>query len=67
MFWLWGPWRYRSFLMEAHNYSFMEAVKELAGRAGLPLPQETVEKGDSAPGGPDASPSSAPRGKYVVP
>ncbi len=28
------------FLMEAQNYTFMEAVKELAGRVGLPLPQE---------------------------
>ena len=28
------------FLMEAHNYTFMEAIKELAPRAGLSLPQE---------------------------
>lgn len=28
------------FLMEAQNYTFMEAVKELANRVGLPLPQD---------------------------
>jgi DNA primase len=29
-----------SFLMEVHNHTFMEAVKELANRAGLSLPDE---------------------------
>ncbi len=32
------------FLIEADNYTFMEAVKELATRAGLSLPQEVSEK-----------------------
>lgn len=32
------------FLMEAHKYSFIEAVKELASRAGLSLPYETREE-----------------------
>ena len=35
-----------TFLMEAHKYTFMEAVKELAGRAGLSLPKETLAKPD---------------------
>lgn len=30
------------FLMEAHKYPFLEAVKELASRAGLALPQEVI-------------------------
>ena len=32
------------FLMEAHNYPFLEAVKELATRAGLALPQELNQR-----------------------
>jgi len=32
------------FLMEAHKYPFVEAVKELSRRAGLSLPQEMTEK-----------------------
>ncbi len=32
------------FLVEAHHYSFLEAVKELAGRAGLSMPQDFAEK-----------------------
>lgn len=32
------------FLMEAHRYTFLEAVKELAGRAGLSLPTDMLEK-----------------------
>lgn len=35
-----------SFLMEAHKYTFIEAVKELAGRAGLSIPKETLEKSE---------------------
>ncbi|MBA3812903.1 MAG: DNA primase [Alphaproteobacteria bacterium] len=36
------------FLMEAQKYSFMEAVKELASRVGLSLPEETSEKGGTS-------------------
>jgi len=32
------------FLMEAHHYPFLEAVKELAGRAGLSLPQDISQR-----------------------
>ena len=32
------------FLMEAHKYHFLDAVKELSSRAGLSLPQETMGK-----------------------
>lgn len=32
------------FLMEAHKYSFVEAVKELASRAGLSLPESSLDK-----------------------
>lgn len=32
------------FLMEAHKYPFLEAVKELAQRAGLSLPQEMTQQ-----------------------
>lgn len=34
------------FLMEAHKYPFMEAVKELSARAGLALPQDMKTKDD---------------------
>ena len=42
------------FLMEAQNYTFIEAVRELAGRVGLPLPmtsmsQEAVPSEDMGP------------------
>lgn len=36
-----------SFLTEAYNYTFIEAIKELAGRAGLPLPVNIEEKGET--------------------
>jgi DNA primase len=36
------------FLTDAHKYSFLEAVKELASRAGLSLPLETTEKNGAA-------------------
>lgn len=32
------------FLMEAQKYSFVEAVKELANRAGLSLPQDSLQR-----------------------
>lgn len=35
------------FLMEAHKYPFVEAVKELASRAGLSVPQEMTQKNDA--------------------
>jgi DNA primase len=35
-----------SFLMEAQQYTFMEAVQELAGRVGLSLPREIDTHGD---------------------
>lgn len=35
------------FLMEAHKYPFLEAVKELAHRAGLALPQETTQNDET--------------------
>lgn len=36
------------FLVEAHKYHFMDAVKELSNRAGLSLPQEAMQQ-DGAP------------------
>jgi DNA primase len=35
--------------MEAQNYTFMEAVRELANRVGLPLPQEMTSSEGAAP------------------
>lgn len=32
------------FLMEANNYSFLEAVQELASRVGLPLPKNAADR-----------------------
>lgn len=37
------------FLMEAHKYPFVEAVQELASRAGLSLPQNSLEKRGNEP------------------
>lgn len=37
------------FLMETHKYSFIEAVKELASRAGLSLPKISQEKESGKP------------------
>lgn len=34
------------FLMEAHNYAFLEAVTELSTRAGLSLPKESLNHSD---------------------
>lgn len=34
------------FLTEAHNYTFIEAVKELSSRAGLTLPKDSLDKSD---------------------
>lgn len=34
------------FLMEAQKYSFVEAVKELASRAGLSLPQDSLQRNE---------------------
>ena len=36
------------FLMEAHKYTFIEAVKELSRRAGLSLPEESM-RNDGSP------------------
>lgn len=37
------------FLVEAHHYTFLEAVKELARRAGLSLPQDEIFSKESEP------------------
>ena len=38
-----------TFLMEAHKYGFVEAVQELASRAGLSLPKTSLQQTDDEP------------------